>query len=257
MSFSDLKRLFDESTLRRLYRSSERYKWYCGNIPPEEEDPPPIATTGKEEEEEEGNYQRQKCSEVADRKHREKCREEKVVRCLKRRRTSAQSPLEHPCTSQERRDRRRHRRLMKMAAATPSPWSRTRNCSSLRLKSDRRVCRREKRRRCRRRMAAEHSHLSGEKLAALCVARRWIGRCAKRGAKRGARQDAAGAYGAAGAIGPAGKKKNSERDCKRQLRKWLKRLRRKNKRKKDSNRAPGKRIEKHLRALDPEDVKYL
>ncbi len=188
MSFDSLKKVFDPATVEVVYRSSVRYALYC----------PPLAVEESAlKSEAEADKKRRRCSKIANRDKRERCREEKIMRCRRRRRTRRRSPLEQPCTSRERR--RRNRKLRK--GGGPS----RRNCSSLSRRRDRKLCRRKKRARCRNRMAVRHPLFSAARLAQMCRARNWLDRCSEGRAR------------ASGSSGSQAAREGCKRDLKRRL----------------------------------------
>ena len=85
--------------------------------------------------------------------------------------------------------------------ACPTLWFRAFNLPIC-CRSDQKLCRRNKRQRCRASLSAAHPLYAAERVAEMCRARKWLNRCVRRAVRQWGK--AAGAGGAGGADEAAG-----------------------------------------------------
>ncbi len=211
VAYADMKTALGAEVAANIYLPVVRYQAYCPMLPEKNrtDEKTPSASkekddTKKKKKKEEKKNGRLKCSGVADMAQRRQCRDRKLERCRSRRQKKRLTSDEHPCTVQERRRRRRQRRLRerhrnvtsdrkKSSSPSPSPsasppsssassslpWN-AENCDSITTsRVDRRICKRQKRQRCRQRLRSEKggSKRSKNKIAEMCRDEQWLRTC--------------------------------------------------------------------------------
>ncbi len=164
VEYIDLRKIMRSEEFRKVYRKSAREEKHCEEVEKERE------------RKEARREKRPECDKIKNVEKRDECRKKKIEKCKRRREKKGKKAMEHPCTSSERRRSRRRRKDSKT-------WSKTRNCSSLPSKSDRKVCRREKRQRCKDRLAHKLPEYHRDRIADMCRRKQDLSRCRRKNRK--------------------------------------------------------------------------
>lgn len=159
VDYPELRSVIDNKTIREFYKPIVRYNKYCPRVlsrpSPSPSSNPSVAAD---------------CRAVQSKKQRLLCQME-LERLCQRRENEADYKTDIPSLG---------KLCARVSPVNPWPWKTTRNCSALRLRSDRRLCKREKRKRCRKNVMKKNPGMRSTEAVAQCKAKQAKDRCVRK-----------------------------------------------------------------------------
>ena len=178
------------------------------------------------------------CDQIRDQAAKQKCRMEKQEKCQASRRDRGKTPEQQPCTSSERKMRKAWPWTVGMDGGSKAGGRGGGDCDKMTLRSDRKVCKRLKRKICKKELKRKHEELREGRIVAICKVEQRIQSCAaelarkrRRGRKR--RKNAS-------QVGKASCVRKEERKLER-----------------DHSKRMGKGRKRNLNKMQPEDMKLV